>query len=106
MGLVRSRSRPNVSCATSSCRGRYWALAGRETEADGLVDLLSAFRAGVRLTKGREGQSRAVLVHVLENSVTPLRARRRALQLLDGYRPWDADTAAAVQRFRAETSPK
>ena len=114
LDLMHRAAKDGIRCANSLA---HWsgrdedfalmaALAGRKTEADGLVDLLSAFRAGVRLTKGREARSRELLIRVLENSVTPLRARRRALQLLGGYRPWDAVTADAVRRFRAETGPK
>ena len=79
------------------------ALVDQEADPDRLVDLLSAFRAGVRLTKGREARSCEALLRVAGNPVTHRKARRRALQLLESHKPWESDTAAAVRRFRAET---
>ena len=80
------------------------SLLGSVREPGRRRALLTAFRGGVRLTRGREAEARGTLLRVLTDPGEDRSVRDYALVLLDSHRPWDEAAAEAVRRYREETT--
>ena len=77
-------------------------LLERERDRSRRQSLLTAFRGGVALTKGREAEARSILVRVLSDPSDDAEVRAYARVLLDSHEPLDARTKEAVDLYRDE----